>query len=398
MTPTTPASMASKRSSPRPGEASGDLHLDEVETPAALVDLDRVQANLAKVMGYLGEHGLSWRPHVKTHKSRAMAHLQVAAGADGLTVATPREAEVMAEVSPDLLLAHPPVHPKARRILGLPAAVRLKVALDSEEALAALSSASAGTGREVGVLVEVDAGMGRVGVQTADQAVELARRVEDTPELRFEGILFYPGHIRVPVEEQPDLLAGVTQRVEETLEALVRSGRPAGVVSGGSSPTLWQSHLVPGVTEIRAGTCIFHDRDMWTLGVCGLEDVAYSILATVVSTAVSQQAVVDAGSKALAREEFRGGGGGYGILLDHPDVVVKSLSEEHGLLDLSRTDWRPRVGDRVRIVPNHVCVSVNLQDRLLALGPDGILAPIPLEGRGRLPAGSDPDRTPILFP
>jgi D-serine deaminase-like pyridoxal phosphate-dependent protein len=371
--------------SPRSGGTLASLHLDEVETPVALVDLDRVQANLAKVMGYLRKHGLAWRPHVKTHKSRGMAHLQVAAGAGGLTVATPREAEVMAEVSSDLLLAHPPVHPKARRILGLHAAVRLKVALDSEQALAALSGAVATTGREVGVLVEVDAGMGRVGVQTPEQAVELARRSDDAPGVRFEGILFYPGHIRVPAEAQPDLLAGVTQRVEETLEALVRSGHPAGVVSGGSSPTLWQSHLVPGVTEVRAGTCIFHDRDMWTLGVCGLEEVAYSILATVVSTAVPDQAVVDAGSKSLAKEEFRGGGGGYGILLDRPDVVVKSLSEEHGLLDLSGTDWRPRVGDRVRIVPNHVCVSVNLQDRLLALGPDGSLDPIPLEGRGRLP-------------
>jgi D-serine deaminase-like pyridoxal phosphate-dependent protein len=356
-----------------------------VETPAALVDLERVRANLSKVMDYLRKHGLSWRPHVKTHKSRAMAHLQVAAGAGGLTVATPREAEVMAEVASDLLLAHPPVHPKARRIVGLPAAVRLRVALDSEEALAALSSAAAANGREVGVLVEVDAGMGRVGVQTPEGAVELARRVEDVPELRFDGILFYPGHIRIPEKEQLGLLAGVTQRVEETLEALVRSGHPAGVVSGGSSPTLWQSHRVPGVTEIRAGTCIFHDRDMWSLGVCSLEDVAYSILATVVSTSVPDQAVVDAGSKALAKEEFRGGRGGYGILLDRPDVVVHALSEEHGLLDLSGTDWRPRVGERVRIVPNHVCVSVNLQDRLLGLGPDGVLNPIPLEARGRLP-------------
>jgi D-serine deaminase-like pyridoxal phosphate-dependent protein len=119
--------------------------------------------------------------------------------------------------------------------------------------------------------------------------------------------------------------------------------------------------------------------------VCEPDDVAYTVLASVVSVSVPGQAVVDAGSKALAREEFRGGGDGYGTLLDRPEVRLKGLSEEHGILDLTGTEWRPRVGDRVRIVPNHVCVSVNLQDRLLAIEPGGALRPIPIEARGRLP-------------
>jgi D-serine deaminase-like pyridoxal phosphate-dependent protein len=366
--------------------AGSSLHLDEVETPAAVVDLDRVQANLDRVAAYLGEHGLHWRPHVKTHKSRTLAEMQLAAGARGLTVATPREAEVMAAVCRDLLLAHPPVGPKAKRVVSLPRDVRLRVALDSREALAHLALAADSAGREVEVLVEVDVGMGRVGVSDPAQVVELARAVTRHPPLRFSGILFYPGHIRVPADQQEAALAGVGRCVEGVLDALSRAGHPAEVVSGGSSPTLWQSHRFPGVTEIRAGTCIFHDRDMWSLGVCGLHEVAYTVLATVVSVAVGGQAVVDAGSKALAREEFRGGPeGGYGVLLDRPDVVVRSVSEEHGILDLRDSDWRPRVGDRVRIVPNHVCVSVNLQDRLLALGPGGSLTPIPLEARGRLP-------------
>lgn len=360
----------------------------------ALVDLDRIQANLRKVATFLQGHGLSWRPHVKTHKSRLLGQMQLSAGATGLTVATPREAEVMAAISSDLLLAHPPIHPKARRLMALPRAVRLQVALDSEDAMIDLSEAAVEAGREVEVLLELDVGMGRVGIQGPVQAVDLARRADECPGLRFRGVLFYPGHIRTPAGGQARLLAAVSDRVEVVLEALARSDRPAEVVSGGSSPTLWQSHLFSGVTEIRAGTCIFHDRDMWTLGVCDLEEVAYSVLATVVSTAVPRQAVVDAGSKALAKEELRGGGEGYGVLLDRPNVVVQNLSEEHGLLDLSRTDWRPRVGDRVRIVPNHVCVSVNLQDRLLALRPDGVLDPIPLEARGRLPIPLPDDRRP----
>jgi D-serine deaminase-like pyridoxal phosphate-dependent protein len=121
----------------------------------------------------------------------------------------------------------------------------------------------------------------------------------------------------------------------------------------------------------------------YLVGVCGLDEVAYHVLATVVSTAVPGQAVVDAGSKALAKEEFRADGGGYGILLDHPEVRVSALSEEHGTLELSSTSWRPRVGERVRIVPNHVCVSVNLQDRLLVREGRAYRA-VPLEARGRL--------------
>jgi D-serine deaminase-like pyridoxal phosphate-dependent protein len=288
-------------------------------------------------------------------------------------------------VTPDLLLAHPPVPPKVARVMWLPDAVRLRVALDSQEALDALVAAAATAGRSVEVLVEVDAGMGRVGVQTPQDAVRLAQAVAASRRLTFRGVLFYPGHIRVPGAEQDELLERTAARVDDTLRTLSRAGLPAEVVSGGSTPTLWQSHRIPGVTEIRAGTCIFHDRDMWSLGVCGLDEVAYSILATVVSHAVPGQVVVDAGSKALAKEELRGGGRGYGIVLDRPEVVVRALSEEHGILDLSETSWRPRVGDRVRIVPNHVCVSVNLQDRLWAIEPNGQLFPIPLEARGRSP-------------
>jgi D-serine deaminase-like pyridoxal phosphate-dependent protein len=152
-------------------------------------------------------------------------------------------------------------------------------------------------------------------------------------------------------------------------------------VSGGSTPTLWNSHRIDGLTEIRSGSCIFNDLESATQGSASWDDLAYTVLATVVSTAVQGQAVVDAGSKALAKE-MPPKEGGYGALLDRPEVRVTALSEEHGVLDLSGTDWRPRVGDRVRIVPGHVCVSVNLQDRLLALDADAV-EEWALEARGR---------------
>ena len=361
--------------------------LREVETPVAVVDAGTVRANARRAVAYCEAHGLAWRPHVKTHKSLAVARIQLEAGARGLTVATPREAEVMGRLTDDLLLAYPPVG-KARleRIMALPASVELTVALDSREVLEALAAAARRAGRTVGVLVEVDVGMGRVGVGSPDDAAALAHRADELDGVRFAGILFYPGHLRAPADELDDGIAAVSRRLSAVHDALVATELPPPVVSGGSTPTLWRSHDFAHVTEVRAGTWIFNDRDSLGHGVAGPDDLAYAVLATVVSTAVEGQAVVDAGSKALAKELRGGGEGTFGVVLEHPEVTVKGLSEEHGLLDLSGTGWHPEVGDRVRIVPNHVCVSVNLQDHLLAVD-DGAVVRWPLEARGRGMAG-----------
>ena len=178
------------------------------------------------------------------------------------------------------------------------------------------------------------------------------------------------------------------------MAALSDAGLRPGVVSGGSTPTLWDSHRLRGVTEVRAGTCIYNDRDIVGMGVAALEHVAYTVLGTVVSVAVPGGAVVDAGSKALSREVLGSGAPGYGVLFDRPEVTVKAINEEHGVLDLSGTRWRPAVGEQLRIVPNHVCVSVNLQDYLWGIEGEGSTArPVWLEARGRLRApcvGTEP--------
>lgn len=357
-----------------------------VETPIGFVDLDRTRANARRAAEYAASHGLGWRPHVKTHKSRTVAAIQLEAGAAGLTVATLREAEVMASLTDDLLLAYPPIGAaKLSRLVALPTSLDLKVALDSAEALGPLAAAAAQAGRSVGVLIEQDVGMSRVGVEAAGDVVELAKRARALDGVDFRGILFYPGHIRMSEEEQTEHLAAVSSRVRETLTALAEADLPAAIVSGGSTPTLWRSHEMDGLTEIRPGSCIYYDREGLEIGVASEDDLAYTVLATVVSTAVPGRAVVDAGSKALSKEG-RGSGDGFGILFGRPEVSVVSLSEEHGVLDVSATDWVPRIGERVRIVPNHVCVSVNLQDRLLA-SDGGVHSYLELEGRGRGPWG-----------
>jgi len=340
---------------------------DQLATPAPLVDLDVMAANLARVAHYTRQHGLALRPHIKTHKAPGLALEQLRLGAAGVTVATAREAEVMAPVAADILVAYPPVDPvRVARLTALSDSMRLTVALDSEEALRRLEAAAAAAGRAVGVLVELDLGMHRTGVQTPAEALALARLAVSLEHLDYRGVMFYPGHIRQAVPQQVPALEQLGVALAGHLEVLGHAGLEPEIVSGGSTPTLFQSHLVPLQTEIRPGTYIYNDRTTAAVGACAWADCAYTILATVVSTAVPGQAVVDAGSKALNREDIRGEveAPGFGALLDRPEVYVRAMSEEHGLLDLGATDWRPRIGERVRIVPNHVCISVNLQRRI----------------------------------
>lgn len=359
--------------------------LDALETPAAVVDLDRMAANLDRMAVYVRAHGLALRPHIKTHKTPELAAEQLRRGAVGVTVATPREAEVMAAVADDILVAYPPVgRPRLDRLLALPEHVRLTIALDSADALAALDAAARDAGREVGVLIELDLGMRRCGVPTPEAAVALARAAAEARGVAYRGVMFYPGHIREPVDEQGPALERLNADLARFLDALTAAGLEPATVSGGSTPAAFASHALDGLTEIRPGTYIFNDRTTALIGACSWDDCAYTILATVVSTAVPGQAVVDAGSKALAREEIRAPGAtGFGALLDRPHVVVRATSEEHGILDLSRTDWRPRVGDRVRIVPNHVCVSVHLQDRLWGVRGEEVVGEWTVAARGR---------------
>ncbi len=357
---------------------------DEIPTPAAVVDLDRLDANLRRMQDYGDAHGLRLRPHIKTHKSRWIAEEQVRLGAVGVTVATPVEAAEIGTAAPEALVAFPPFGPRGDRLARVIATAerqgdadegegggpdtRFLVGLDSVDAVRSLRGAmeQAGATEPVGVLVEVDLGMRRVGVATAAEAAAVAAVCGDG--VVYRGLMFYPGHIRQPVADQTADLEALARDLGAVVQALGDHGLEPEIVSGGSTPTAFRSHEVPHQTEIRAGTYVFNDRTTAAIGACGWDDCAYTILATVVSTAVPGQAVVDAGTKALSGDGIRAAGyGGYGQLLDRPEVTVVRKSEEHGVLDLSATDWRPRLGERVRIIPNHVCVSVNLQPRVFGV-------------------------------
>jgi D-serine deaminase-like pyridoxal phosphate-dependent protein len=359
------------------------------DTPIPLVDLDRLERNLDRMAAYAARHSLDLRPHSKTHKSPRIAAEQIRRGAVGLTCATLLEAEVMAEVSDDVLLAYPPVgSAKLQRLLLLPDELEITVALDSKEVLEQLALAARARGRQVGVLVELDLGMRRVGLSAIEDAVSLARLILARSPLVYRGVAFYPGHIRARVERQGEELDRLRTGLKAAVQALDRAGLRPSVVSGGSTPTVWKSHEIESVTEIRPGTYVYNDRSTAQLGACEWTDCALTILATVVSTAVPGQAVIDAGSKAVGREPFEGDGNGFGALLDRPEVIVQRLSEEHGVLDLSGSDWRPTVGDQVRVVPNHACIAVHLHETICGVRGGRLETSWPVTARGRRPLRS----------
>ncbi|MEJ2187552.1 MAG: alanine racemase, partial [Gemmatimonadota bacterium] len=225
--------------------------------------------------------------------------------------------------------------------------------------------------------------MHRCGVARPADAVDLARSAAELPAVEYRGLMFYPGHIRVPVDEQSAQRDALNGDLAAHLQALADADLKPAIVSGGSTPTWASTHQMAGVTEFRPGTYVFNDRITAEMGVCGWDDCAYTVLATVISTAVPGQAVVDAGTKTLSGDQIAAPGkDGYGVVLGRPQVVVARRSEEHGILDLSATDWRPRVGERVRIIPNHVCVSMNLQPKVWGLRNGRVVSSWPNEARG----------------
>jgi D-serine deaminase-like pyridoxal phosphate-dependent protein len=360
--------------------------IEELPTPALVFDGARVQANIDRLATYARSHGLGVRPHTKTHKSLKIAALQLAAGATGLTVAKVGEAEVMAALDADLLIAYPVFDPgRKARVAELARTRTVRVAVDSALAIQELAAAAAAAGTTVGLLVDLDVGMGRTGVPTPDAALELAQLIERTSHVRLDGIMCYPGHVWAPAAEQVEPLARVSAKLRETIGLWRSKGLEAGIVSGGSTPTAYQSHLIPELTEIRPGTYVFNDMNEVYGGFSTQEQCAAKIVVTVISNAVAGQVVVDAGSKTFTsdicvpRRES-----GHGLILGHPAARLVKLSEEHGQVDVTADPRPPHIGERLEIVPNHICPCVNLQAHAWWLHDDGSLERLTVDARGLL--------------
>lgn len=349
--------------------------ISQLDTPAVLIDIDRVEANLARAQSYADSHGLKLRPHIKTHKLPRFAKRAMELGAVGITVQKLGEAEVFADAGiTEIFLPYNIIGAaKLARLRALAERVNLSVTADSVTTVAGLSDSFATAGKPLTVLVECDTGMGRCGVQTPEAAVALAQLIAGSPGLVFGGLMTYPAAGQVEANA-----AWLAMAKSE----LIRAGLPATVISNGGTPDLWRAHEVTAATEHRPGTYIYMDRFQVAKGVGGFADCALTVLATVVSRPTEDRAIIDAGSKALTSDTL--GMTGFGLIEAYPQAVITGLSEEHGTIDLSACAERPVIGETLRIIPNHACVVSNLFDTVHLISGAQLVETVGVAARGRL--------------
>ncbi len=363
------------------------MKITELDTPALLIDLDIMERNLARAAEYARANDLALRPHTKTHKIPELARRQLASGAAGLTVAKVGEAEVMIEAEPSqLLVAYPVIgRRKLERLMVVGRRTKLVVALDHLLPARQLSDAAREMRLSIGVLAEIDVGLGRVGVQPGPELAQLIEGLARLPHLTLEGLAFYPGHIRGVDEPALKALDQAGERVREALAVLRRGGLEARIVSGGSTPTLFHSHRIRELTEIRPGTYIFNDRNTLATGACTLEDCAASILVTVVSTARPGQIIVDGGSKTFSSDRHLAPPEAtFGHIVEASEAVFTKMNEEHGYLDVRRAERSFSVGDRLRVIPNHICTAMNLHEAVYGVRGEVVEQIWKVEARGKL--------------
>jgi D-serine deaminase-like pyridoxal phosphate-dependent protein len=354
--------------------------LPTVDTPALLVDVDRLDRNITRMSAHATRAGLALRPHAKTHKSAQVARQQLAAGAVGITVAKPQEALTFwrAGIGP-IFLAYPLVGPlKLAALQPMFAAGDLIVGLDDMATAAPLGMLAEQLGVRVPVMVEVDVGMHRVGADWGDAAARVGLGVARAPGLELRGIFCHEGHAHgVPREAMAGFTAEVAARMRQTADLIRAAGEPCPVVSVGSTLTVAHVGGDQGITEVRPGTYVFNDVRTVLDGGASWEDCAVSVLATVVSRPEPGRAVIDAGSKIFtptSDERY-----GYGAVLDVPGAHLARLSEEHGVLELRQPEVDLRIGDRIRVVPIHVCVTINMQRELIQVRDGDIVGTLTVD-------------------
>ena len=346
-------------------------------TPAVVIDLDIVERNVDRLQAACDAAGLANRPHIKTHKSTVLAALQIEKGARGITCQKLGEAEVMAAAGlDDIVISYNLLGEEktARLARLLRDGINVRPCADNPVAVDWYAEAARAAERTMGVLVECDTGRERAGVTTPEEAIDLARRIAGHAGLRFDGLLLYP----------PDDKMRETQAfLDEAKAGLAEHGLGTAIVSTGGTPNLRHLGAITGATEHRSGTSIFNDRMMMACGAATLEDCALAVYATVVSRAAPERGILDSGSKTLTADPG-GGLAGYGLLREYPKARIKGFAEEHGMLDLAACDAKPVIGETVSIIPNHVCVVVNMVDQLVTVRGEEIVGTLPVAARGKI--------------
>lgn len=373
------------------------LDLASIPTPRGVVDRARVKANIAAMQARASAAGVRLRPHAKTHKSPVIAKWQIDAGAVGITCAKVGEAEVFADAGiADIRLAYPVQPSNAARLLALMARVRISIIVDDLEVAHAWSAAMLAARKKLDVLVKVDVGFHRCGIDPESaHAAAMVRAVSELGGLNFLGLLAHAGHAYTSKSDEE--IEAIAEAECGTLRTLAGQLRDSGVevreISVGSTPTARFIDRQEGVTEMRPGNYVFFDRTQVGLGAATPETCALTVIATVVSRPVPARVNLDAGSKTLTNDTARGFGSsaGYGLVYPavdstHPDpsIVIERLSEEHATTRVPPS-CALRPGDRVRILPNHACVVTNLMDELLVVdGGLEVVDQLKVQARGRI--------------
>jgi D-serine deaminase-like pyridoxal phosphate-dependent protein len=364
------------------------MHVEELDTPVLVIDLDVLERNIEGMADAARRAGVALRPHTKTHKSPEIARMQLEAGASGITVAKLGEAEVMADAGfDDILVAYPIVgDDKLARLRALRERARVRVSLDSLEVAEGVGRIGRETGDPVELLVEVDTGQHRLGRPPGAPTVELVTEIAQLEGIEIVGLLSHGGHAyAATAEELPALAAREVADMADTAEACARAGIPIREISVGATPTALSQAHARGVTEIRPGTYVFNDVQQMRLDVATEADCAARVVATVVSRPWEQRFVIDAGSKSMSSD---GGDGppfpGRGVIAGRPDLRLDFLTEEHGVGHIEPGDGDLRVGDRLEVIPLHVCSCVNLFDVAAGVRGGTVEREFAIAGRGKV--------------
>ncbi len=351
-----------------------------LDTPRLLVDLDIMARNIGRLAALFARHGVQWRPHTKGIKLPAIAHMMIRAGAMGVTCAKLGEAEVMAAAGiGSILIANQIVGAdKIARLVHLARHAEVICCVDSPANIAAIGAAASQAGVEQSVLIEVNTGMNRSGVEPGAATVALAQIVAATPGLRLRGVMGWEGHVAgMPAGEQKRAAcAAAVGLLTATADACRAAGLPIEIVSCGGTGTFPYSAALPGVTEIQAGGAIFHDLTYASWGI--EQEFALIVLVGVISRPTPTRVVVDAGKKTFSSDQTAP------KAMDFPDASALRLSAEHGQFELAAASDTPAVGDRIRCIVGYGDTTVHLHETLVGVRDGKVEIIWPLLGRGRL--------------
>ncbi len=330
----------------------------DLETPSVLIDLDRMEYNIALIQARCDELGIQFRPHIKTHKIPDIARRQLAAGAVGIACQKVSEAEVFAAAGfADIQIPYNIVgERKTGRLAQLARDVKITVTVDSAPVVAGIAASAQAAGVTIDMLVELVSLGQRTGT-TPEDALALARQICATDGLRFAGVMIYPSD------------AAIRPRLQKTLSLLAQADIAVDTVSGGGSGAISQAHLLPELTELRVGTYVFWDWNCVAAGYTDFDRCAMRIRATVVSANEPGRVILDSGSKAIHSETQDGR---FGYIVEYPAARLHQVNEEHGYVDFSASESIPAVGDIVHIIPVHTCVVTNLHNQIYGLRGEAI--------------------------